>query len=112
MGFYLPTTKPFTLALGLAGREAMRLEGDRLGTEHLLLGLASEGEGVAARVLQELGGGLLELREAVAARYAAGSIPSRCRPTGGRRPGSHQRGRGWVGWSRWGRSFRCRRGTS
>jgi Clp amino terminal domain, pathogenicity island component len=72
MGFYLPTTKPFTLALVLAGREAMRLEGDRLGTEHLLLGLASEGEGVAARVLQELGAGLLELREAVAAQYAAG----------------------------------------
>jgi len=32
MGFYLPTTKPFTLVLGLAGSEAMRLEGDRLGT--------------------------------------------------------------------------------
>jgi ATP-dependent Clp protease ATP-binding subunit ClpC len=53
MGFGLPTTKAFTLVLSLAGREAMGLEGDRLGTEHLLLGLASEGEGVAARVLQE-----------------------------------------------------------
>jgi hypothetical protein len=72
MGFYLPTTKPFTLVLGLAGHEAMRLEGDRLGTEHLLLGLANEGQGVAAQVLQELGAGLLELREAVAAQYAAG----------------------------------------
>ena len=75
MGFYLPTTKPFTLVLSLAGSEAMRLEADRLGTEHLLLGLASEGEGVAARVLQELGAGLLELREAVAAQYAAGVNP-------------------------------------
>jgi hypothetical protein len=72
MGFYLPMTKPATLVLSLAGSEAMRLDGDRLGTEHLLLGLASEGEGVAARVLQELGAGLLELREAVAAQYAAG----------------------------------------
>ena len=45
MGFGLPTTKAFTLVLGLAGREAMGLEGDRLNTGHLLLGLASEGEG-------------------------------------------------------------------
>lgn len=86
MGFYLPTTKPFTLVLGLAGREAMRLEGDRLGTEHLLLGLASEGEGVAARVLQELGAGLLELREAVAAQHAAGVDPEPFPPDRGPPP--------------------------
>jgi hypothetical protein len=86
MGFYLPTTKPFTLVLGLAGSEAMRLEGDRLGTEHLLLGLASEGEGVAARVLQELGAGLLELREAVAAQYAAGVDPEPFPPDRGPPP--------------------------
>jgi ATP-dependent Clp protease ATP-binding subunit ClpC len=67
-----PTTKAFTLVLVLAGREAMELEGDRLGTEHLLLGLAREGDGVAARVLQELGGGLLELREAVAGPVRGG----------------------------------------
>jgi ATP-dependent Clp protease ATP-binding subunit ClpC len=58
--------------LTLAGRETMELDHDRLGTEHLLLGLAREGEDMAARVLQESGAGLLELREAVAARYAAG----------------------------------------
>jgi hypothetical protein len=86
MGFYLPTTKPLTLVLGLAGREAMRLEADRLGTEHLLLGLASEGEGVAARVLQELGAGLLELREAVAAQYAAGVDPEPFPPDRGPPP--------------------------
>jgi hypothetical protein len=86
MGFYLPTTKPFTLVLALAGRETMELDGDRLGTEHLLLGLASEGEGVAARVLQELGAGLLELREAVAARYAAGVDPEPFPPDRGPPP--------------------------
>jgi ATP-dependent Clp protease ATP-binding subunit ClpA len=86
MGFYLPTTKPFTLVLGLAGGEAMRLEGDRLGTEHLLLGLASEGEGVAARILQELGAGLLELREAVAAQDAAGVDPEPFPPDRGPPP--------------------------
>ena len=86
MGFYLPMTKPATLVLSLAGSEAMRLEADRLGSEHLLLGLASEGEGVAARVLQELGAGLLELREAVAAQYAAGVDPEPFPPDRGPPP--------------------------
>ena len=86
MGFYLPMTKPATLVLSLAGSEAMRLEADRLGTEHLLLGLASEGEGVAARVLQGLGAGLLELREAVAAQYAAGVDPEPFPPDRGPPP--------------------------
>jgi hypothetical protein len=86
MGFYLPMTKPATLVLSLAGSEAMRLDHDRLGTEHLLLGVASEGEGVAARVLQELGAGLLELREAVAAQYAAGVDPEPFPPDRGPPP--------------------------
>jgi Clp amino terminal domain, pathogenicity island component len=86
MGFHLPTTKAFTLVLVLAGREAMELDHDRLGTEHLLLGLAREGEGVAARVLQELGAGLLELREAVADRYAAGVDPEPLPPDRGPPP--------------------------
>jgi hypothetical protein len=86
LGLYLPMTKPATLVLGLAAREAMRLEADRVGSEHLLLGLASEGEGVAARVLQELGAGLLELREAVAAQYAAGVDPEPLPPDRGPPP--------------------------
>jgi hypothetical protein len=75
LGFGLPMTKPATIVLALAGRETMELDHDRLGTEHLLLGLAREGEGVAARVLQELSAGLLELREAVIALYVAGTEP-------------------------------------
>jgi Clp amino terminal domain, pathogenicity island component len=74
-GLGLPTTKPFTLVLGLAGREALELEQDRLGTEHLLLGLAREGDGVAARVLEDAGAGLLQLREAVLSVYSAGADP-------------------------------------
>ena len=70
----LPTTRPFTLVLGLAGREALELEHDRVGTEHLLLGLAREGDGVAAQVLEDFGAGLLQLREAVISVYAP------CRP--------------------------------
>jgi hypothetical protein len=83
---HLPTTKAFTLVLGLAGRETMELDHDRLGTEDLLLGLAREGEGVAAQVLQELGAGLLELREAVAAQYAAGVDPEPFPPDRGPPP--------------------------
>jgi hypothetical protein len=83
---HLPTTKAFTTVLSLAGREAMELEHDRLGTEHLLLGLASEGEGVAAGVLQELGAGLLQLREAVVAEYAEGVDPEPFPPDRGPPP--------------------------
>jgi hypothetical protein len=86
MGFGLPTTKAFTLVLSLAARETMELDHDRLGTEELLLGLAREGEGVAARVLQDLGAGLLELREAVAAQHAAGVDPEPFPPDRGPPP--------------------------
>jgi ATP-dependent Clp protease ATP-binding subunit ClpC len=42
-------------ALGLAQQEAARLRHARIGTEHLLLGLLREEQGVASRVLRELG---------------------------------------------------------
>ena len=83
---YLPMTKPAMIVLTLAGREAMELDHDRLGTEDLLLGLAREGEGVAARVLQADGAGLLELREVVAAQYAAGVDPEPFPPDRGPPP--------------------------
>ena len=58
--------------LGLAGHEALELEHDRVGTEHLLLGVAREGDGVAARALERTGAGFLQLQEAVLSLYAAG----------------------------------------
>jgi hypothetical protein len=82
-GYRLPTTKPFSLVLGLAGREALELEHDRVGTEHLLLGLAREGDGVAARALEDLGAGLLQLREAVISVYSAGADPEPLPPDRG-----------------------------
>jgi hypothetical protein len=85
-GLRLPTTKSFTVVLGLAGREAMELEHDRLGTEHLLLGVAREGEGVAAQILEDLGAGLLQLREAVVSVYAAGADPEPFPPDRGPPP--------------------------
>ncbi|NLF02772.1 MAG: AAA family ATPase, partial [Anaerolineales bacterium] len=42
-------------ALGLAQQEAARMHHPRIGTEHLLLGLMREEQGVASRVLRELG---------------------------------------------------------
>ncbi len=49
----------------LAHREALRLGHDVIGTEHILLGLAAEGEGVAAQILQSSGVSLDELRNSV-----------------------------------------------
>jgi ATP-dependent Clp protease ATP-binding subunit ClpA len=48
--------------LALSQDEAVRFNHPYIGTEHLLLGLAREGEGVAARVLDSLGVQLGELR--------------------------------------------------
>lgn len=46
----------------LAKEEAKRFNHDYIGTEHILLGLIKEGEGVAAAVLQNLGLGLESIR--------------------------------------------------
>src|SRR5437899_5215717 len=51
--------------LELALDEARRLGHNYIGTEHLLLGLIREGEGVAARVLDSLGVELSKVRTAV-----------------------------------------------
>ncbi len=51
--------------LNLALDEARQLNHNYIGTEHLLLGLIREGEGVAARVLTELGADLETLRNEV-----------------------------------------------
>lgn len=56
----------------LARREAMRLQHDYIGTEHILLGLIREGEGVAAMVLTNLGLDLDTVREAVEDAVAIG----------------------------------------
>ena len=50
----IPYTPRVKKVLHLAGREAKLLNHTYVGTEHLLLGLLKEGEGVAARVLRKL----------------------------------------------------------
>jgi ATP-dependent Clp protease ATP-binding subunit ClpC len=62
-------SRPFTdrarRVVVLAQDEARLLNHDYLGTEHLLLGLIGEGEGVAAQVLMELGADLSSVRQRV-----------------------------------------------
>src|SRR6266508_4453344 len=49
----------------LAQEEARMLNHNYIGTEHILLGLIREGEGVAAQVLQKLGADLNRVRQTV-----------------------------------------------
>lgn len=51
-------------AIELALREAIRLHNKSLGTEHLLLGLLREGNGLAAKVIHDAGLSLDDLRDA------------------------------------------------
>src|SRR5215210_5295438 len=51
--------------LALAGEEAAHFNHDYIGSEHLLLGLVREGEGIAAQALRNLGMDLHRLRGAV-----------------------------------------------
>ena len=61
----LPYTPRAKRVIELAGEEARHLGHNYVGTEHLLLGLIRESEGVAARVLLNLGLKLDEVREEV-----------------------------------------------
>ncbi len=56
----------------LAQEEARLLDHGWIGTEHILLGLISEGEGVAAKVLQDMGISLEGVREEVRATVGRG----------------------------------------
>lgn len=50
------------VVIAIANDEARRLNHDYIGTEHLLLGLVREGEGIAAGVLKSLGVDLEKVR--------------------------------------------------
>jgi ATP-dependent Clp protease ATP-binding subunit ClpA len=54
---HIPFTPRTKKVLELSLREAQRLGDSYIGTEHILLGLAREGEGVGAQVLERLGAG-------------------------------------------------------
>ncbi len=62
---HIPFTKRAKKVLELSLRESMQLGHDYVGTEHLLLGLLREGDGVAAQVLVKLGADLNRVRQQV-----------------------------------------------
>jgi ATP-dependent Clp protease ATP-binding subunit ClpA len=62
---HIPFTPRAKKVLELSLREAHQLGHDYVGTEHILLGLIREGEGVAARVLVRLGADLNRVRQQV-----------------------------------------------
>jgi len=62
---HIPFTPRAKKVLELSLREALQLSHNYIGTEHILLGLIREGEGVAAQVLVKLGGNLAVVREKV-----------------------------------------------
>jgi ATP-dependent Clp protease ATP-binding subunit ClpC len=62
--------------LSLAQEEAQRFNHNYIGTEHILLGLARETDGVAARVLTSLGVELTKIRSAVEFIIGRGERPS------------------------------------
>ena len=78
-----PFTPRAKKVLELALREALQLGAGHIGTEHLLLGLISEGEGIGARILLSFGVTLSDARERVVGKMTA---------AGSAAPG-HQRGR-------------------
>ncbi len=59
-----PFTPRSKKVLELALREALRLKNNWIGTEHILLGLIREGEGLAARVMADAGVDFARLRQA------------------------------------------------
>jgi ATP-dependent Clp protease ATP-binding subunit ClpC len=62
---HIPFTPRAKKVMELSLREALQLGHNYIGTEHILLGLIREGEGVAAQVLQKLGADLNRVRQQV-----------------------------------------------
>ncbi|HVL98077.1 MAG TPA: Clp protease N-terminal domain-containing protein [Egibacteraceae bacterium] len=89
-------SSPAKHALETALREAQGLGDDYIGTEHVLLGLAREGEGTAARVLRDLGHGLASIRSQVI-RTRSGQ--PRAGSDAGFDPGEGQRAWEEAGWT-------------
>jgi len=73
---HIPFTPRAKKVLELSLREALQLGHSYIGTEHILLGLIREGEGVAAQVLVKLGANLSRVREVVLERLSGYEGPS------------------------------------
>lgn len=89
----IPYTPRVKKVLALAGKEAKALNHTYVGTEHLLLGLLREGDGVAARVLKDLDVDIEQARQEVLKEldpnYSAPEDPS---PAGEPAPEKEKKG--------------------
>ena len=88
---HIPFTPRAKKVLELSLREALQLGHNYIGTEHILLGLIREGEGVAAQVLKKLGAELSQVRQTVIKLISNSGEGKKAQAasTGGReRPGS------------------------
>src|SRR5688572_4025602 len=70
---HIPFTPRAKKVLELSLREALQLKHNYIGTEHILLALEREGEGVAARILAGLVHDITAIRTAVSAVLAEGT---------------------------------------
>jgi hypothetical protein len=85
---HIPFTPRSKKVLELSLREALELGHNYIGTEHILLGLLREGEGVGAQVLVKLGAGRDRVRQVVVqllSGYVGGAPPEQ-RAAGFSRP--------------------------
>ena len=78
---HIPFTPRAKKVLELSLREALQLGHNYIGTEHILLGLIREGDGVAARVLEKLGADLPKIRHTVL-RFLSGGSGDESPPAG------------------------------
>ena len=88
---HIPFTPRAKKVLELSLREALQLGHNYIGTEHILLGLIREGEGVAAQVLKKLGAELSQVRQTVIKLISSsgeGKKPQSASTGGRERPGS------------------------
>ena len=84
---HIPFTPRAKKVLELSLREALQLGHNYIGTEHILLGLIREGEGVAAQVLQKLGADLPKVRQTVIQLLSGTPSEEQSAGTGGRESG-------------------------
>jgi ATP-dependent Clp protease ATP-binding subunit ClpA len=81
---HIPFTPRAKKALELSLRESLQLGHDYIGTEHILLGLLREGDGVAAQVLVRMGADLNRVRHQVVLlleRHQGGATSGPVRPS-------------------------------
>lgn len=71
----IPFTPRTKQVIGLAREEAKKLNHTYVGTEHLLLGILAEGQGVAARVLKDFNLDLPALRQEILKELTPDSLP-------------------------------------